>query len=183
MQLYGHLQGKVAICTFRHGLCDKLLAILGAATVDMSASGLYSNTAPQHDAYGRNYLRFAHLISTNPCIVSGESIRLPCSNCHVIKTSVNLINKHHRGWSEKSDTIRQDMHHDHHVGPSQLEVPFVQIGESKRTGTWPAPSTSKSIAYAGQCVGSCFRWFKRSIVDSNKNHLRTSHKEYIASIC
>jgi hypothetical protein len=70
---HGHLQGNVAICMSRHRFCDKLLAILGSATVDASASGLYSNTAPQHDVYRRNNQRFAHLISTNPCTMSGDS--------------------------------------------------------------------------------------------------------------
>jgi hypothetical protein len=37
------------------------------------AWGLYSNTAPRHDAYGRNNQRFAHLIDTNLCAESDDS--------------------------------------------------------------------------------------------------------------
>jgi hypothetical protein len=37
------------------------------------AWGFYSNTAPRHDAYGRNNQRFAHLIDTNLCAESGDS--------------------------------------------------------------------------------------------------------------
>jgi hypothetical protein len=36
--------------------------------------GFYSNTAPRHDAYGQNNQRFAHLIDTNLCAESGDSL-------------------------------------------------------------------------------------------------------------
>jgi hypothetical protein len=39
-----------------------------------SVSGFYSNTAPRHDAYGRNNQRFTHLIGTNLCVESGDSL-------------------------------------------------------------------------------------------------------------